>query len=186
MSPLPSDIVIRHLVNGSDFILHFSHSFLKRTTDMPMRGLNVMRHVALCLLTPSSDTRVKGFALPCSFFLHHASFILHPSSFILHLSSFILQPSPFILLLSSFILHSSSFVIHLPSFILHPSSLILHLSSSILHLNVHLSSLILHPASFIIHPSSFIFRPSSFTPIFVNNGPKYVEASSLNRPSTIS
>ena len=39
-----------------------------RSSDMPMSGFSVVRHVALCLLTPSSDTRVKGSVLLTSNF----------------------------------------------------------------------------------------------------------------------
>ena len=50
----------------------FLYLFLIRTSDMPMRGHGVMRHVVLCLLTSSLDIRVKGsffFLLLLSFFL---------------------------------------------------------------------------------------------------------------------
>ena len=51
-----------------------SHSFLTRTSDMPVRCHSVMRHVVLCLPTLSSDIRIKGsvpYFLLLTFSLSH-------------------------------------------------------------------------------------------------------------------
>ena len=99
----------------------------------------LLRHVALCLLTPSSDTRVKGSVLSSFFFLLLLSsfFFLLPSSFFLLPSSFFLLPSSFFLLssffflLSSFFFLLSSFFFLLSSFFFLLSSFFLLLSSSL-------------------------------------------------------
>ena len=69
-----------------------SYSFLTRTSDMPVRGRSVIRHVVLCLLTSSSDIWVSvRFFLLSSFFFSSfflLSFFL-PSFFFSHPESYL-------------------------------------------------------------------------------------------------